>query len=122
LFSPGRSLILPQIRFLLNNLSFFCGRIRDDNEFKGETGEGSSGDSINYDEITIESPLLPSPYPLNKRVIPNESTLDTFPKPLIVRWMNEGSPRVKPISIFYIYLICRSVDQSFIMEPDVYKD
>jgi hypothetical protein len=46
LFSPGRSLILPQIRFLLNYLSLFCGRIRDDNEIEGEIGEGSSGDSI----------------------------------------------------------------------------
>jgi hypothetical protein len=38
LFRPGRSLILPQIKFLLNNLSFFCGRILDDNEFKVEMG------------------------------------------------------------------------------------
>jgi hypothetical protein len=34
--------------FLLNNVSPFCGRIRDDNESKGEVGEGSSGDSPEY--------------------------------------------------------------------------
>jgi len=69
--------------FRLITQVLFCGIIRDDNEFKGEIREGSSGDSHNtdYDEIINESPLLPTPYTLKKRVIPNESTLYTFSKP-----------------------------------------
>jgi hypothetical protein len=46
LLKPGRSLILPQIKFLKSILSIFCGRNRDDDEFMEEIGEGSHGDSI----------------------------------------------------------------------------
>ena len=50
-------------------------------------------------QFLVESPLLPSPYSIKKCVIPNESTPIYFPKAGYNRWMNEGSPQEKPISI-----------------------
>jgi hypothetical protein len=69
-----------------------CGRIRDDTEFKGGQGEGSSGDSFEFDilkKITIESPLLPSPYTDNILCHPEtHPPLNYISKALDIRWMS----------------------------------